>query len=426
MPLSFRSKISAGFSAAFLILLVGAFSFRSAHEALDAGRWVTHTYQVISRLEALLADLIDVETGARGYALSGEERFLEPYQRGSGRVMGDVAAVRQLTVDNPRQQRRIDSLVPVVTARLGAANDLVTWRRRVAPGTSAASSLSRGKVLMDDVRLRIGAMEAEEQRLLDLRIAARADREHAVVVVTGVGSLLAFALVAIMLRVIQQDVELQTRTARERDALLVRERAAREQLAAIQRVTDAALSPLALDDLLTELMSRLREVLAVDTACVLLLMRDGVHLELCKCVGPTQEIENRVLIPIGEGVEGRIAARCVPETVDDIASESVYDPVVRDNFRSLLGAPLITRAHGGTASSIARPWRRAGSPRPSAISSYSSPSARRPQSSARGSISPSGAPRSGSDSSSRASRTTRSTCSTPRVVSRAGTPARNA
>ena len=83
MPLAFRSKISAGFIAAFLILLVGAFSFRSAHEALDAGRWVAHTYEVIGRLDALLAELIDVETGARGYALSGEERFLEPYQRGS-------------------------------------------------------------------------------------------------------------------------------------------------------------------------------------------------------------------------------------------------------------------------------------------------------------------------------------------------------
>ena len=42
-----------------------------------------HTYEVIGRLDALLAELIDVETGARGYALSGEERFLEPYQRGS-------------------------------------------------------------------------------------------------------------------------------------------------------------------------------------------------------------------------------------------------------------------------------------------------------------------------------------------------------
>ena len=347
MPLSFRSKISAGFAAAFLILLVGAFSFRSARDALDAGRWVSHTHEVIGRLDALLADLTDVETGARGYALSGEERYLEPYNRGLRQASVDIAGVRQLTADNASQQRRLDTLVPVVNARLAAARDVIA-SRRTANVMAAATMLreSRGKELMDDVRRRIAEMQTEEQRLLVQRTAARADREHAVAVVIAVGSLLAFFLVVVMLRVIQEDVALQQRTARERDALLVREQAARDQLAKIQRVTDAALAPFALDDLLTELMTRLREVLAVDTACVLLLMRDGIHLELCKCVGPTQEIRDRVLIPLGEGVEGRIAARCKPMTVFDVAADNVYDPIVRENFRSLLGAPLMARTGG--------------------------------------------------------------------------------
>jgi PAS domain S-box-containing protein len=230
---------------------------------------------------------------------------------------------------------------------MSAARDLVDLRRSGKFSTaSGVVQEQRGKALMDEIRRHVGAMQNEEQRLLVQRTASRASRERAVAIVIAVGSLISFGLVALMLRIIRQDVELQQRTARERDALLVREQASREQLAAIQRVTDSALGPLELDHLLTELMSRVKEVLSVDTACVLLLMRDGVHLELCKCVGPTEEIEDRVLIPIGEGVEGRIAARCAAATVDDIAAENVYDPVVREHFRSLLGAPLMARAGG--------------------------------------------------------------------------------
>ena len=337
-PLSFRSKILAGFAAALLILLVGAFSFRSAREALDAAQWVAHTHEVIGRLDGLLADLIDVETGARGYVLSGDPLYLEPFERGARRAPTDVAVVRALTTDNALQQRRLDSLVPVIDARIDAARQTVQAHGGgAAVAGRAAAQEVRGKALMDDVRRRIAVMQNDEQHLLTMRTAARADREHAVALVIAIGSLLAFALVVLMLRVIQQDVSLQQRTARERDASL-------DQLARMQRVTDAALAPLALDDLLKELMIRLREVLGVDTACVLLLMRDGVHLELCKCVGPTEEIEDRVLVPMGEGVEGRIAARRLPMTVDDITAESVYDPVVREHFRSLLGAPLIARS----------------------------------------------------------------------------------
>jgi PAS domain S-box-containing protein len=204
---------------------------------------------------------------------------------------------------------------------------------------------------MDDARRRIGGMQVEERVLLAARTGERSAGEQRAAVVTLGGSLLAFALVALMIRVIQQDVALQRRTARERDALLERERAARGQLAAIQRVTDAALGPLALDDLLMELMRRLREVLAADTACVHLVMRDGETLELCKCVGPTEEIRERVKVPVGRGVVGGIAARREAAAVEDLAAADVFDPVLRERFASLLGAPLVVpaRAAGGGA-----------------------------------------------------------------------------
>ena len=161
---------------------------------------------------------------------------------------------------------------------------------------------------MDDVRQHIDVMQREEKGLLNARTQERLARESATSVVIVAGSIGSFVLVALMIGFIRRDVRLQQRTAAERDALLTRVSAANERLGGIQRVTDAALGALALDDLLDELMTRVREVLRVDSACVLLITRDGANLELCKCVGVTQEIMDRVKVPVGQGVEGQIAA----------------------------------------------------------------------------------------------------------------------
>ena len=352
MRLNTSQKILAGFAAAAVILVVGVLAFQSARTALEAARWVAHTHEVLARLDALLGHLSDVETGQRGYVITGEPRYLEPYEAGIGRVERDYAALRRLTEDNTGQQARLDSLGPILQRRVALAREIVAARR--TQGVEAAVALvasERGKRVMDDVRRRVARLQEEERDLLAARSVTEARSERRVAVVTLVGSAITFLLVALMIRVIQQDVALQQRTARERDALLAREQAARAQLAAIQRVTDAALGPLALDDLLTELMRRLREVLDVDTACVLLVMRDGEHLELCKCVGPTEEIADRVKVPVGRGVEGRIAAERRAMVVEDVTAADVFDPVVQARFASLLGAPLVVpaRAIGGGA-----------------------------------------------------------------------------
>ena len=353
MRLSTAQKIGAGFVAALLILVVGLLSLRSARQALEAAEWVAHTHEVRGRLDGLLAAMVDVETGQRGYVITGAPRYLEPHESGVRRVGGELATLRRLTADNPRQQARLDSLAPLVGARLASAREVIDLRRTRGFGPAAAViATDRGRRLMDDVRGRIAAMQAEEGALLTRRTVERARRERAASAVTLAGSAGAFGLVALMIAVIRRDVALQGRTARQRDALLAREQAARAQLAAIQRVTDAALAPLALDDLLTELMRRLREVLAVDTACVHLVMRDGQHLELCKCVGPTEEIRDRVRVPVGRGIIGGIAARREAAVVEQLSAAEVYDPVLRERFASLLGAPLVVPASAAAGGGV--------------------------------------------------------------------------
>ena len=347
MRLTTAQKFTAGFIAAALILIVGAFSWRSTRQTFEAAGWVAHTHEVMSTLDNVLGDLVDVETGQRGYLLTGNERFLEAYTAGSSRLRPHLENARRLTADNASQQERLRALEDAIDAKVALVDRLVALARsgRADSATRIVAS-GEGKNLMDDVRRRIAEMQREEERLLDARSEERRQRENATSVVILAGSIIAFALVTLMIAFIRRDIALQQRTAAERDQLLEEVTASNAQLAAIQRVTDAAIGVLALDELLEELMRRVQSVLRVDSACVLLITREGTELELCKCVGVTEEILDRVKVPVGQGVEGEIAAEARPACIGDIAKAHVYDPVVRQYFASMLGAPLIVQDRG--------------------------------------------------------------------------------
>ena len=115
-----------------------------------------------------------------------------------------------------------------------------------------------------------------------------------------------------------------------------------ERLRRIQLVTDAALSHLELNDLLGELLTRIRDVLDADTAAVLL--RDDLRNELVAraAVGLEEEVEQGQRIPIGGGFAGRIAAERRPIVLDDVDHADVLNPILHEkSIKSLAGVPLV-------------------------------------------------------------------------------------
>jgi signal transduction histidine kinase len=114
-----------------------------------------------------------------------------------------------------------------------------------------------------------------------------------------------------------------------------------ERLRRILLVTDAALSHLDLNELLAELLVRIRDVLEADTAAVLL--RDELRNDLVAraAVGLEEEVERGVRIPIGGGFAGQIAAERRPIVLDDVDHADVLNPILHEKgIRSLAGVPL--------------------------------------------------------------------------------------
>src|SRR5262249_20903856 len=120
------------------------------------------------------------------------------------------------------------------------------------------------------------------------------------------------------------------------EALAVSEQAARSEVEAtaqrlrdLQSVSDTALGHLHLDDLLRELIQRIREALAADTVVILLVTEDGEELVVRAAHGLEQEVLEGIRIPMGRGIAGRIATGREPRIFDDLASEEISSPVLR-------------------------------------------------------------------------------------------------
>jgi len=165
------TKIGSGFVlVSVIVLLVGAASYRTINKLTDTAYWVNHTYKVLNNLDGVLTAMINAETGQRGYAVSNKEVFLEPFVWGTAAAEKDIQQVRELTADNPSEQRRLDELEPMVAQQLGMLKEHVDAEKG---GNLEAVrqwvTTGENKKGMDAIRVKIGDMEDEERSLLQMR-----------------------------------------------------------------------------------------------------------------------------------------------------------------------------------------------------------------------------------------------------------------
>jgi sigma-B regulation protein RsbU (phosphoserine phosphatase) len=114
-----------------------------------------------------------------------------------------------------------------------------------------------------------------------------------------------------------------------------------EQLRRLLAVTDAALAQLDVEDLLTELVSRTRELMATDTSAILLLDPSGRELVATAASGLEEEVRLGVRVPLGEGFAGRIAASARPLVIDRVDRTTVVNRVLIDEHLSAMaGVPI--------------------------------------------------------------------------------------
>jgi len=227
-------KVRLGFSFALACLVVIAVvSYLSVVRLNENKAWVEHTHEVLSSLELLLAAVTDSETAERGYVITGDESYLEPYRAAAAVVDSETKHLRALTVDNRAQQQRLDSVVAFVTERLSNLRAVIDLRKDQGfPAAQAEILTGKGKQFHDRIRRLVAQIEDAETSLLKER-EQRLNRSSniAQAIIIG-GGLLACGIVALALAAIRRDfagrtrAELALRDANDHLELRVRQRTA--------------------------------------------------------------------------------------------------------------------------------------------------------------------------------------------------------
>lgn len=222
--------------AALALVGINEASYQRSHQALQQ---LAHSQATHSSVNRLLQDMLDAETGLRGYLLTGDERYLDPYKAGIATLQDDLEQLRSLVADTPEDRQHYEALARTITTKLSEmALSLDLRRKERQDAWQFVLSTDVGKQHMDAIRLHARAL-IDSSNAQVARGQAEIERalwgsRLGIALATAVG-LLAFY------RYLRQTQALQQATAREQQAL----ESERERLEALVRARTASLSALA-------------------------------------------------------------------------------------------------------------------------------------------------------------------------------------
>lgn len=203
-----------------LLIISLVSSLYSTRELVDSSKLVNHTHEVLIEAENLISCMKDAETGQRGYIITMDPVFLEPYNAARGKVETVYNNVKALTLDNPAQQKNIEAAKVFIDARFEQMQRVIGINDKFVKAGNLDTAaryeeMMRGKKIMDSLRQVVNRIKSEETRLLNIRTA----EQDTYVVYTPV-LVIAAALLSILITVfsyikIKRDLDERIREQKE-------------------------------------------------------------------------------------------------------------------------------------------------------------------------------------------------------------------
>src|SRR4051812_20585878 len=195
----FLRNLQTGFGLSLLILVASSLlAYYSIYNLKKKAGWVNHTNIVLQQSEKVISQLKDAETGQRGFLLTGSDFFLKPYFAATENVPRSLDTLERLISDNPKQQKRCDSLRVLIDRRLARLEKLIQTQR--AGNLIDPLQLADGQDAMDKARDMIGQIQSEENQLLVERTADLDYYNTLTPIVIVFGALIALVITVIFYR----------------------------------------------------------------------------------------------------------------------------------------------------------------------------------------------------------------------------------
>jgi len=166
-------KVLSGFILCTVILAgLAIFAVKSDDKFIDTTKWINHTHEVLHEFDEILTRTVDAETGVRGYVVTGNEVFLQPYNDAWASIRQHINIITNLTKDSPAEQKNIEALQQQIDLSYRHLEEIVALRKQSFEGAAKAVSTVRGKQIEDRIRKIITDCKDLENKLLAIRTLA--------------------------------------------------------------------------------------------------------------------------------------------------------------------------------------------------------------------------------------------------------------
>ncbi|MGP1384166.1 MAG: CHASE3 domain-containing protein [Thainema sp.] len=190
--------VQFGFGSIFIVIAgVGIISKLTTNHLIESSQWVDHTHRAISLINSVEEALVDAETGQRGFIITNQDSFLQPYDAAKARIDGVFVDLRQRLSINPTQLEYIDQLEELSDAKFDEIATTIQLKRSgQEEELMALISSGQGQEIMDEIRQLTDEMLAIEEELLAEREAdnAAAANLASIVSIGGVSLVLLMGL----------------------------------------------------------------------------------------------------------------------------------------------------------------------------------------------------------------------------------------
>lgn len=221
------------FLASVLVLsIIGAVSYRAVQTLITNNERVTHTQEVLEDLQAIRTLLLQIETDARGYLLTGDDVYLNAYSGELREIPVKITALKEKTKDNNSHQQKFTDLEQAVSSRLALLDEFVNSRQVLGSTVIPKGQGPEGKRRMDAVRNALDSIAGDERTLLADRLEQSRQSGRQLLVTLILAFVGALALLTLIYYLVRRDIAERDRNAaslqHERDMLenRVRERTA--------------------------------------------------------------------------------------------------------------------------------------------------------------------------------------------------------
>jgi PAS domain S-box-containing protein len=210
---SIRRKIVIGFGLVLVMLgVIGLISYRSTRSFIQNADWVAHTRAVMELQERTQRHLMEMESGRRGYLVTGDEVYLQGFEQAQTQIIDNFNKLKTYTADTPQQTLKLDRLLTLIQRNFAEQRTEIEMRRTQGFASSLALfAKGESEQTTTEIRKILADFDREQRALLAERAELTRDVGRATTYTILAGSVFTFVALLVACILILRDV-----TARHR------------------------------------------------------------------------------------------------------------------------------------------------------------------------------------------------------------------